>query len=38
LLSFLHEARTDLCMLFGSVAILIDSGVRLGRKKHWYQR
>jgi uncharacterized membrane protein YphA (DoxX/SURF4 family) len=38
LLSFLHEARTDLCMLFGSVAILIDSGIRLGRKKRWYQR
>jgi uncharacterized membrane protein YphA (DoxX/SURF4 family) len=38
LLSFLHEARTDLCMLFGSAAILIDSGVRLSLKKHRYQR
>lgn len=38
LLSFLHEARTDLCMLFGTVAILIDSGLRLGRKKRWFQR
>lgn len=28
LLSFLHESRTDLCMLFGCVAILIDSGLR----------
>jgi len=37
LLSFLHEARTDLCMLFGTVAILIDSGVRIGRKRRWYQ-
>src|SRR6185369_3790396 len=27
LLSFLHEARTDLSMLFGLVAILLDSGV-----------
>lgn len=36
--SFLHEARTDLCMLFGCVAILIDSGLKLGRKKQWYQR
>lgn len=33
-LSFLHEARTDLCMLFGCVAILVDSGVKLGRGKH----
>ncbi|HVZ82509.1 MAG TPA: DoxX family protein [Terracidiphilus sp.] len=37
-LSFLHEARTDLCMLFGCVAILIDSGLKLGRQKQWYQR
>jgi len=38
LLGFLHEARTDLAMLFGCVAILIDSGLQLGRKKQWYQR
>jgi uncharacterized membrane protein YphA (DoxX/SURF4 family) len=37
LLSFLHEARVDLCMLFGSVAILIDSGLQIGRKRRWYQ-
>ncbi|MGB7546131.1 MAG: DoxX family protein [Terracidiphilus sp.] len=37
LLTFLHEARTDLCMLFGCVAVLIDSGLRLGRKRRWYQ-
>jgi len=37
LLSFLHEARTDLCMLFGTVAIVIDSGLQLGRKHRWYQ-
>ncbi len=36
-LSFLHEARTDLSMLFGTVAIMIDSGLRLGRRKQWYQ-
>jgi uncharacterized membrane protein YphA (DoxX/SURF4 family) len=36
-LSFVHEARTDLCMLFSLVAILIDSGVRVGRRRHWYQ-
>lgn len=27
-LSFIHEARTDLAMLFGLVAILLDSGMR----------
>jgi putative oxidoreductase len=37
LLSFIHEARTDLCMLFGCVAVLLDSGMRLGRKRRWYQ-
>ncbi len=36
-LSFFHEARTDLCMLFCLVAIVIDSGVRVGRRRHWYQ-
>lgn len=30
ILGFIHEARTDLAMLFGLVAILIDSGVRPG--------
>jgi putative oxidoreductase len=37
LLSFFHEARTDLFMLFGLVAITIDSGIRVGRRRHWYQ-
>ncbi len=37
-LSFLHQARTDLCMIFGLVAVLIDSGLHMGRKKKWYQR
>jgi putative oxidoreductase len=37
-LGFLHEARTDLAMLFCLVAIAIDSGVRGGRKTRWYQR
>jgi putative oxidoreductase len=36
-LSFLHEARTDLCMVFGLVAIAIDSGVKVGRRRRWYQ-
>jgi len=29
LLSFIHEARTDLAMLFGLVAILLDSGMKI---------
>jgi len=35
LLGFLHEARTDLCMLFGSAAILFDSGIHAGGKRKW---
>jgi putative oxidoreductase len=37
LLSFIHEARTDLSMLFCLVAITIDSGVKVGRRRPWYQ-
>lgn len=37
LLSFLHEARVDLCMVFGSIAVLADSGLSLFRKRRWYQ-
>ena len=36
-LSFLHEARTDLCMVAGTLAVLIDSGLRVGRRRQWYQ-
>jgi len=36
-LSFLHEARVDLCMIFGSVAVLIDSGLRFLRRRQWWQ-
>jgi uncharacterized membrane protein YphA (DoxX/SURF4 family) len=36
-LSFLHEARVDLCMIFGCLAVFLDSGWRIGRKRHWYQ-
>lgn len=36
-LSFLHEARVDLCMIFGLVAVAIDRGIRLGRRRRWYQ-
>ncbi len=36
-LSFFHEARIDLCMMFGLVAVVIDSGLKLGRRRRWYQ-
>jgi uncharacterized membrane protein YphA (DoxX/SURF4 family) len=36
-LSFLHEARLDFCMVFSLVAVLIDSGLRIGRRRPWYQ-
>ena len=32
-LSFLHESRTDLCMLIGLVAILLDRGAGIGLKR-----
>lgn len=38
LAGFLHEARTDLCMLFCLVAILLDSGMQRGRGKRRNQR
>ena len=37
-LSFLHESRTDLSMLFGLLAILLDSGVKTGRSKRLYRQ
>jgi len=37
LLSFLHEAQGDLVMFFGALAVLIDAGVRVGRRRRWYQ-
>ena len=37
LLSFIHEARTDLSMFFGTIAIILDSGLQFGRKRRWYQ-
>jgi len=36
-LSFLHQARTDFCMVFCLLAIVIDSGLKVGRKRQWYQ-
>jgi len=37
ILSFLHEARLDLAMLFALVAVVLDSGLRIGQARHWYQ-
>jgi putative oxidoreductase len=36
-LSFLHETRGELCILFCLVAILIDSGLKMGHRRRWYQ-
>jgi putative oxidoreductase len=38
LLAFLHESRTDLCMLFGCLAVLLDSGLTMGQSKRLFQR
>ena len=35
--SFLHEARVDLCMLLGTLAVLVDGGLKVGRRRPWYQ-
>jgi putative oxidoreductase len=35
--SFLHEARVDFCMLLGTVAVLLDAGLKVGRRRPWYQ-
>ena len=37
LLAFLHAARVEMAMLVSAVAILIDSGLRVGRERRWYQ-
>jgi len=36
-LSFLHQARTDFCMVFGLLAVIIDSGLHMGLRRPWYQ-
>jgi uncharacterized membrane protein YphA (DoxX/SURF4 family) len=36
-LSFCYEARVELYLLFSLVAILIDSGLRMGHRRRWYQ-
>jgi putative oxidoreductase len=37
-LAFVHESRTDLCMLFGCLAVLFDSGLSMGHAKRIFQR
>jgi uncharacterized membrane protein len=36
-LSFFHAARVEFCMFFALLAVLIDSGLRVGRRRRWYQ-
>jgi uncharacterized membrane protein len=36
-LSFLHAARVGLLEVVALAAIAIDSGVQIGRRRHWYQ-
>jgi hypothetical protein len=36
-LSFFHQARTDFCMIFGLLAVDIESGLKVGRRRRWYQ-
>ncbi len=36
-LSFFHQARADFCMVFGLLATLINSGLKVGHKRRWYQ-
>jgi len=38
LLSFVHESRTDLCMLVGCIAILLDGGLTMVQTKRLFQR
>lgn len=38
LLSFLHESRTDLCVMIGCVAVLLDSGLTMVQAKRLFQR
>ena len=37
-LGFIHEARTDLAMLFCLLAVLIEKGMTIGKSKKWYAR
>lgn len=38
LVGFIHEARTDLAMLFCLVAVMVEKGMRIGQPKKWYAR
>ena len=37
ILGFIHEARTDLAMLFSLVAVQFDSGVRMHQQSPWWK-
>jgi uncharacterized membrane protein YphA (DoxX/SURF4 family) len=36
-MSFFHQARTELCMVLGLLAVVIDCGLQIGRRRQWYQ-
>jgi uncharacterized membrane protein YphA (DoxX/SURF4 family) len=36
-LTFLHEARVELFLIFGTLAVVVDSGLQVGRRREWYQ-
>ncbi|MGD0681850.1 MAG: DoxX family protein [Terracidiphilus sp.] len=36
-LSFFHQARLEFCQVFCLLAIVIDSGLKVGKKRRWYQ-
>jgi uncharacterized membrane protein YphA (DoxX/SURF4 family) len=36
-MSFFHQARTDFCMMCGLLAVVIDCGIQIGRRRQWYQ-
>jgi hypothetical protein len=36
-LSFFHQARMDFCLVFSLLAVVLDSGLKVGRRRKWYQ-
>jgi uncharacterized membrane protein YphA (DoxX/SURF4 family) len=36
-LSFLHEARVEVFLIFATLAVIVDSGLQIGHQREWYQ-
>jgi uncharacterized membrane protein YphA (DoxX/SURF4 family) len=36
-ISFFHQSRLEICLLLSLLAITIDSGLHIGRRRKWYQ-